>query len=87
MITATKTQSFVVELMQLAANGDCRADAAVNFEAFTKASELMSSVEISDFERVTPFLKENGCDASVVFNTAVTQETDDAFAAYLCYCV
>ena len=43
--------------------------------------------EISNFEDVSPFLNKHGCDAAAVFGQAVTTETHDAFAAYLCYAI
>ncbi len=77
--------SYVVELMQLAVNGDtcCCYDQ----EIFGKAIDLMDCSDISDFEDVTPYLKERGLSAANVFCRAVTDETEDAFAAYLCYCI
>ena len=79
------SKSFVVELMQLSATGSSSAD--INSDLFDKAVELMNTNEIPDFEDVTPFLSMNGADASAVFGSQVTPETDDAFAAYLCYCI
>ena len=78
--------SFVVEIIQLAATSSC-SDEGFDKELFAKAVELMASNEISNFEDVSPFLNEHGCDAAAVFGQAVTTETHDAFAAYLCYCV
>lgn len=71
--------------MQLAANGDtCD---CFNSDTFGKAVDLMDCSDISEFEDVTPYLKEHGCDASAVFEDDVTNETHEAFAAYLCYCI
>lgn len=78
--------SFVVEIVQLAGTGSC-SDESFNKELFAKAVELMASNEISNFEDVSPFLKDNECDASAVFDCFVTHETHDAFAAYLCYAI
>jgi len=78
--------SFVVEIIQLAGTGSC-SDDSFNKDLFAKAVELMASNEISNFEDVSPFLNKHGCDAAAVFGQAVTTETHDAFAAYLCYCV
>ena len=80
------SRSFVVELIQLAATGSSSAE-DINSDLFDKAVNLMNTNEISEFEDVTPFLSINGADASAVFGTQVTAETDDAFAAYLCYCI
>ena len=78
--------SFVVEIVQLAGTGSC-SDESFNKELFAKAVELMASNEISNFEDVSPFLNEHRCDAAAVFGQAVTTETHDAFAAYLCYAI
>ena len=80
------TKSFVVELIQLAGVGNCDTE-EFDKELFAKAVELMDCSEISDFEDVSPHLKQHGCDAAAVFGQEVTAETHDAFAAYLCYCV
>ena len=82
------TKSFVVDFIQLAASGNCSAE--FNSDVFQKAVDLMRQCDdddnsISDFEDVTPFLKANGCSAADVFETEVTEETEDAFAAYVCY--
>ena len=78
-------QSFVVELLQLTATGE--AAECINRDVFAKAVELMKSQVIETFEDVTFFLKDNECDANAVFDCFVTQETHDAFAAYLCYAI
>ena len=80
------SKSFVVELLQLAGTGSSSAD-NINSDIFAKAVELMNTNVIPDFEDVTPFLSGNDADASAVFGCQVTPETDDAFAAYLCYCI
>ena len=83
-------KSFVVDFIQLAASGNCSAE--FNSDVFQKAVDLMRQAEnddypVSDFEDVTPFLKANGCCAADVFETEVSEETEDAFAAYLCYSI
>ena len=80
-----KPKSFVVELIILAATGE--ASEYINRDVFDKAVELMKSSQIDDFEDVTFFLKEHECDATAVFECFVTQDTHDAFAAYLCYAI
>ena len=80
-----KSKSFVVDLIILAATGDTTD--VINRDVFDQAVQLMKSSEITDFEEVTFFLKDNECDASFVFECFVTQDTHDAFAAYLCYAV
>ncbi len=77
--------SYVVELMQLAANGDTCG--CYDKQLFGEAIDLMDCSDISDFEDVTPYLKERGLSAGDVFCRPVTDETEDAFAAYLCYCI
>jgi len=77
--------SYVVELMQLAANGDtCD---CFDSERFRQAIDLMDCSEIVDFEDVTPHLKKHCLSAADVFCRPVTDETENAFAAYLCYCI
>ena len=77
--------SYVVELMQLASNGDtCD---CFDTETFRQAINLMDCSEINDFENITPYLKEHDLSAADVFCRPVTDETEDAFAAYLCYCI
>ena len=80
-----KPKSFVVELIILTATGE--ASESINRDVFDQAVQLMKSSEITDFEEVTFFLKDNECDASSVFECFVTQDTHDAFAAYLCYAI
>jgi len=77
--------SYVVQLMQLAATGDTCG--CYNADVFNQAVELMDCSDVSEFEEVTPLLIKNECDASAVFGHPVTNETHDAFAAYLCFCV
>ena len=77
--------SYVVELMQLAANGDtCD---CFDSDKFSKAIDLMDCFAIDDFENITSYLKEHELSAADVFCRPVTDETEDAFAAYLCYCI
>ena len=78
-------QSFVVELLHLTATGE--AAESINRDVFAKAVELMKSQVIETSEDVSPFLNEHGCDAAAVFGQAVTTETHDAFATYLCYAI
>ncbi len=80
-----KPKSFVVDLILLTATGEVTD--SINTDVFNKAVELMRESEISDFEDITFYLKEHGCDASAVFECFVTQDTHDAFAAYLCYSI
>ena len=89
--TTTAPKTFVSELLQLAANGDCDTS-DMNTDVFNKAVELMreradDDNPISDFEDVLPFLKANGCDGRAIFGCDVTEETTDALVAYLCYCI
>ncbi len=77
--------SYVVELMQLAANGDTCG--CFDTERFSQAIDLMDCSDIPEFEDVTPHLKEHNLSAADVFCRPVTDETEDAFAAYLCYCI
>ena len=77
--------SYVVELMQLAANADTRD--CYDTELFGKAIDLIDCSDIPDFENITPYLKEHDLSAADIFCRPVTDETEDAFAAYLCYCI
>ena len=84
-------KSYVVELIQLAGRGDCDTS-DMNTDVFNKAIELMREREandnpITDFEDVLPFLKSNGCDDRAIFGCDVTEDTNEALAAYLCYCI
>jgi len=78
-------ESFVVDLIILTATGE--GSESINKDVFEKAVELMRESEISDFEDVTFHLKEHGCDATEIFECAVTQDTHEALAAYLCYAI
>ena len=87
----TAQKSYVSELIQLANNGDCDTS-NMNTDVFNDAVELMreraaNDNPISDFEDVIPFLKSTGCDGRAIFGCDVTEDTDKALAAYLCYCI
>jgi len=85
MTVSIKPQSFVVELLKLAGSGSCDAD--IDTEAFEQAVQLLRNTgPTSDFEYLTFQLQDNNCSATDVFRTSVTNETHEAFAAYLCYC-
>ena len=80
-------KSFVADFVILASQGSTLADTDINTEVFNDAVELMRNSEINVFEEITDYLKEHSCDASCVFGVNVTPETDDAFAAYLCWAI
>ena len=83
--TFVMPQSFVVELVKLAHQKDAREISDDAPAVIAKALEVVKSEPYADFEFYLPLLKANNCDASVLFDTEVTDETQEAFVAYLCY--
>ncbi len=77
--------SFVVDFIILTATGEVTD--SINTDVFNKAVELMRESEITDFEDIQSYLEKHEFDASFVFGCPVTQDTHDAFSAYLCYSI
>ena len=82
-------KSLVVDLILMVSQGISPEE--LNHDVFDKAVEFMHhrAIEkyIDDFEDVYPTLVEYGFGAERVFDCPVTEETKEAYAAYLCYCI
>ena len=77
--------NFVVEMMQLAHHHD-PSELEINADLLDTAVTLIQATEPTHFEECYDILLENGCDASAAFGEPVDEATDDAYAAYICYC-
>jgi len=81
------TKSFVVDFIIMTACG--YGPAELDAEKLKEAVEFMKTTAEEDpifnFEDVYPILAEAGYGVEEVFSCPVTEETVDAYAAYLCY--
>ena len=83
-------KSFVADFVIMAAKGEAFEE--LNLDVFNAAVEALREKEANDdpifnFEDVYPFLVENKWGAEDVFNCPVTEETIEAYVAYLCYAI
>ena len=87
--TIAPAKSFVAEFVLMAAKGQGFEE--LNTEVFNTAAEAMRQKADEDpivnFEDVYSFLVENEWGAEYVFNCPVTEETVEAYVAYLCYAI
>jgi len=81
------TKSFVVEFIIAAACGET-VD-GINVELFNEAAELIrnSDGECDNFADVYEFLVDNGYGVDKMFDCPVTEETVQAYAAYMTYAI
>ena len=82
-------KSLVADFVLMASKG--LAPEELNVDVFNDAAEFMKTMAeespIGDFEDVYPTLASCGFGAERVFNCPVTEETKEAYAAYLCYSI
>ena len=82
-------KSLVADFVIMAACGVSPEE--LNTEVFEHAVQFMKLMEEEDpiinFEDVYPTLVDNELGAEYVFNCPVTEETKEAYAAYLCYSI
>ena len=82
-------KSLVAEFVLMASKG--LAPEELNEDVFNDAIYFMRTMAdespIGDFEDVYPTLASCGFGADRVFDCPVTEETKEAYAAYLCYCI
>ena len=82
-------KSLVVDFILMASQG--LEPEELNKDVFNHAVEFMRTMAeedpIGDFEDVYPTLVDNEFGAEFVFNCPVTEETKQAYAAYLCYSI
>ena len=90
----TPTQSLVVDFVLMAATGNGLSDHTeyINSDCLRKAADYMlqraeDDNPISEFEDIYPILQKEGYGAENVFNCDVTEETIEAYVAYLCYAI
>ena len=83
------TKSFVADFIIMTATGEPFEE--LNVGVLNAAAEAMRDIKseggFANFEEVYPFLVENEWGVEYAFDCPVTEETVEAYAAYLCYAI
>ena len=82
-------KSFVVDFIIMTATGEPFEE--LNVGTLNAAAEAMRDIRneggFANFEDVYPFLVENEWSVEYAFDCPVTEETVEAYAAYMCYAI
>ena len=85
----TPTKSFVADFIIMTATGEAFEE--LNVGVVNAAAEAIRDIRneggFANFEDVYPFLQENEWGVEYAFDCPVTEETVEAYAAYMAYAI